>query len=144
MKKPLPGLVIRETRISDLNSIYRLGLEEPVSSPLQNWNAPAIAEIFCRDDLLAYTAARKKEIFGFIIGTASGDSAEIEWIMVKGKQRKRGIGSSLINEFIQSSKNRGVTNFLVALFPDDTEAEAFFNKNNLIQRESFIRLSGKL
>lgn len=144
MKTSIPGLVIRETRLNDLNSIYSLGLEEPVFTLLQNWNAPAIADVFCSEDLLAYTAARKKEIFGFIIGTTSGYSAEIKWILVNDRFRKRGIGSALINAFIQSSKPRGAEKFLVALLPENTETETFFIKNNLIQRTGFIRLSGKL
>ncbi|HPS58269.1 MAG TPA: GNAT family N-acetyltransferase [Spirochaetota bacterium] len=144
MKTTIPGLVIRETCITDLNSIYKLGLEEPLFSSMTNWNAAALADAFCSTDLLAYTAARKKEVLGFIIGRISGDSAEILWILVKQKLRKRGIGSSLLDTFVNLSKKGGLMNFLVALLPDKTETEAFFYKRNMIQRESFIRLSGKL
>lgn len=144
MKTSIPGLVIRETRINDLNSIYKLGLEEPLFSSMMNWNAAVLSEVFCSTGLLACTAARKKEVLGFIIGRISGDTAEILWILVKEKLRNRGLGALLLDTFTKRSKNNGVMNILVALFPEKAETEAFFNKQSLLQSKNFIRLSGKL
>lgn len=144
MKTRIPGLVIRETRISDLNSIYRLGLEEPVFLAMKGWDAPALADLFCSSGLIAFTASRKKEVLGFVLGRVTGDVAEIEWILVKAKLRNRGIGTSLLDVFVELSKNRGIMNILVALFPEKRETEAFFNRINTIQVEGYTRLSAKL
>ena len=145
MKTSIPGLVIRDTKISDLNIIYRLGAGEAVfNSMISRWAPDSLADIFCLDGLISCTAARKKEIIGFIIGTASDNNADIHWILVKEKFRNRGIGASLLYKFKEKAKKTGAVNFFVALFPDKTETETFFYKNSMIKRESFVKLSGKL
>lgn len=144
MKTSIPGLVIRETRLNDLNPIYRLGINEPGFASMDGWNPANLADTFCRNDLIAYTAARKKEVLGFIIGRITGNKAEIMWIMVIEKLRKRRIGSALLDSFINKTENRGAKEFSVSLFPDNTETEAFFYKRDVVQTVRFIRLSGKI
>lgn len=144
MKTSIPGLVIRETRINDLNQIYRLGINEPGFDSLDGWNPENLADAFCSNDLIAYTAGRKKEVLGFIIGRITGNKAEIMWILVIGKLRKRGIGSALLESFIKKAGNLGAKEFSVVLDPDNKEAEAFFYKRDLVQTFRFIRLSGKI
>lgn len=143
MKISVPGVIVRETCLSDLKPIYRLGLDEPLLNLTNSLDVSAIANAFCSDDLIAYTASRKKEVLGFIIGRINGDSAEIQWLMVKEKLRRRGIGKALLDSFIIKSKTRGALNYFVALLPDKTETKSFFYKRNMIQIESFIRISGK-
>lgn len=144
MRKPVPGMIIRRTGIPDLHNIYMLGMtEKNFSAPACCWDASSLAEIFAEENCVAYTAARKKEIAGFIIGKVSGCNAELKWIFVKEKFRRRGVGTDLLDRFKENLKKSGVTDFFVALFPDKNETENFFIKHNMIKRESFIRLSGK-
>ena len=145
MKTAIPGLIIRKTELGDLHNIYMLGLEEQsFNSMINSWDAAVLADVFSSSGVVSFTAVRKKETAGFIIGTVCGNDAEILWILVKEKFRKRGIGSQLLDMLSEKTKKSGVTNFFVALFPDRTETETFFIRRSIIQRESFIRLSGKL
>ena len=131
MKARVPGLIIRETRTADLNSIYRLGIDEPLFSEMKGWNASDLAGLFCSKNLLSFTASRKKEVLGFITGRITGDTAEIEWVLVKERLRNRGIGTSLLDEFIERIKIPGIINIAVALFPEKAEIQAFFNKRDI-------------
>lgn len=145
MKTAVPGLIIRPLELKDLHAIYLLGKQEETFSKMNNrWTPAELAELLSGNNATAFTAARKKEIAGFIIGTISATAAEIQWMLVREKFRGKGIGTALLDAFKEKSKKGGVTDFFVALFPDKTETERFFNKNNLIQKESFTKLSGEL
>jgi len=144
MKPAIPGLAIRETCLADLNSIYRLGLNEPVFISMRRWNASQLAEIFSNSALISFTVVRKKEILGFITGKIIDQSATVEWIMVNEKFRRRGIGRFLLDKFLNTAKIKGVSFFIVASFPVNSETEYFFSKSGIADKKNFTGLSCKI
>ncbi len=144
MKLNIPGLIIRRTELSQLHAMYLMGRDDAAFAALpDSWSAEKLAALFA-GNVVAFTAARKKEVAGFIIGTVEGKSACLQWLLVKEKFRRRGIGSALFDMFTENLKKSGVEDFFVALFPYTTETESFFLKKNTMNSESFIRLSTKL
>lgn len=145
MKTAVPGLIIRSFQLNDLRNIYLLSLNDETFSSMDHaWEAEYLAELLSGDDVKVFTAARKKETAGFIMGRSSGNTAVILRILVKERYRRKGIGTALITMFRENSGKAGIHDFSAALFPENPDLETFFCRNNLTRKENFTRLSGKI
>ena len=144
MKLSEKGIIIRKTVEADLPQIYAEGAIEPLLMNLPfRFNAENLADNFASYSSICFSAVRKKNVLGFIIGSAEGGVSTVSWMMVKDKFRRAGIGKELLKRFIDESKKSGTEKFLIALFKNSAESVNFFTDSGFIVNESFIELQFK-
>lgn len=136
------GIIIRRTQESDLRGIF-LAVSAAPEFNLNPLTAENLAEIFTSGNSVMYSAVRKKHLLGFITGRITGDKAVIEAAYVKDKFRGIGIGTSLLESFIKSSKKSGGKSFLIAITGDNQKAITFFSSRGFIHTGGIINLEKK-
>jgi ribosomal protein S18 acetylase RimI-like enzyme len=138
------GIIIRNTIESDLRQIHDEGKKEPLLTDTAfNFSADNLSEILATENVLAYTAARKKTVLGFIIGAVKDTECKVYWMLVKKNFRKTGIGTELLQFFIENAKKNDVNNFFIAVFNNNSESVNFFNKNGFIVKNTFVEFYRK-
>jgi len=136
------GIIIRKTVEPDLPQIYSHGSSEPLFQNLPfAFNPENLTEIFSLENSICLTAARKKKVLGFIIGSLKNEESAVHWIMVKDKLRKTGIGKELLKQYIEASKKDGAQNFLIDVFKNNPESVKFFTGNGFSIENTFIKLT---
>jgi len=133
------GIIIRRTLESDLRSIY-LAVSEISVLTADALTADSLADLFASDSSVMYSAVRKKQLLGFILGTVKENDAVIEKFFVKEKFRNCGIGSLLLEKFSLRSKKAGSCNFLIALHIENIQTLNFFIKRGFVQSGNSINL----
>jgi GNAT superfamily N-acetyltransferase len=142
MKRLKDGIIITDLNIDDLHQIYKLGLDEPVFEvSLNPWTPENISSLIASDSFTAFTARRKKKILGFIIGEKKGSEAEIRWLMVMPHLRKKGIGSALVDSFIQKASGEGINKIFIRLLENNLDTINFLCKKGLLQNKIFKELT---
>jgi ribosomal protein S18 acetylase RimI-like enzyme len=136
------GIIVRRTLETDLRSIYLAASETKKFCP-GNLTAERLADLFASENSVLYSAVRKKNLLGFILGTARENDAVIEKFFVKEKFRHSGIGSLLLEKFLLSSKKTGSYNFFIALPAENREALNFLTKRGFVQSDNTINLRKK-
>ncbi len=135
------GIIIRETVESDLRQIYLLGNDEHSFISLSFRMSPEnLADIFASDNTIQLTAARKKKVLGFIIGSISDKDSLIHWMGVKPEFLKTEIRVELLKSFILKSKKSSAVNFIFAVSDTSPETLKFFIDNGFTVKRTLIEL----
>lgn len=137
------GIFIRKTLECDLRSIY-LAVSEISGLDSDVLSADHLAELFASENSVMYSAVRKKQLLGFITGNIKRDEAAVETIYVKDKFRSIGIGSTLLEKFLTSSKKTGSLNYLISVHEENQKALNFFLSRGFVQSGSTIILKKNL
>ncbi len=136
------GIIIRRTIETDLRSIY-LAATETKEFCSDNLTADRLADLFASDNSILYSAVRKKNLLGFILGNVKGEGAFVEKIFVKEKFRTCGIGSLLLEKFLLGSKKAGSDIFFIALPAENLQALNFLIERGFVQSDNTINLHKK-
>lgn len=138
------GIIIRKTAEADLKQIYAEGMNEPLFLNMSfAFTAENLAVIFASDKSICFTAARKKKILGFIIGSVENNESVIHWMMVKEKLRGAGIGQEMLKQYIETSKKNAALNFLITVSKNNTESVKFFTGYGFSGEDTLVQLKLK-
>lgn len=141
MKFSEKGIIIRETVEDDLRQIYELGMTETeLTGAAARFDAENLADIFSSENSICFSAVRKNKILGFISGSVSQNISTMRWIAVKDKFRRWGIGSGLMEFYINESGKRGAKNISIPLLKSDSASVKFFTQRGYTMRENYIEL----
>lgn len=78
-------------------------------------------------------------LIGFLIGIkTTADTAQILMLSVNKNNRKQGIGSALLKEFLSEMKNQQITHVDLEVRTTNQSALEFYLKRGFILRENFI------
>lgn len=134
-------IIITTLNIEDLHQIYKLGNDEPAfkNSP-SPWNIDNISSVIASNTLIAFTAKRKNKILGFIIGDIKDRDAVILWFMVIPHMRNKGIGSILIDSFLEKADSNGINNIFIRLLENNLDTINFLCKKGLKVNNTFVEL----
>lgn len=134
-------ITITTLNIEDLHQIYKLGNDEPAfkNSPTP-WNIDNISSVIASNTFIAFTAKRKNKILGFIIGDVKDTNAEILWFMVITHMRNKGIGSALIDSFLEKADSHGINNIFIRLLENNLDTINFLCKKGLKVNNTFVEL----
>lgn len=134
-------ITITTLNIEDLHQIYKLGNDEPAfkNSPTP-WNIDNISSVIASNTFIAFTAKRKNKILGFIIGDVKDVNAEILWFMVITHMRNKGIGSALIDSFLEKADSHGINNIFIRLLENNLDTINFLCKKGLKVNNTFVEL----
>ena len=136
------NLIIRDAKHSDLDQVYRLGVNVAEFETSRNvvtfWPREILKNLVAKNDVLFKIAEIGGEIVGFMILNLnlSLKKGELENMFVEPDFREKGIGKELLREIIAEAKNRGVE-FIVGL---ENEATEFLLKNGFAKGKTFTWL----
>jgi len=144
MKLSEKGIIIRKSIEDDLPQIYSLWISEsPMNNLSYRFTPENIADIFASDNSVYFSAVRKKKVLGFVIGSVQNSDARIHWMLVKHNFRNSGIGSELLNRFIEISEKKCAAKFLTAVLENNKESEIFFANRDFTVKETMVELCRK-
>jgi len=124
MKLSERGIIIRRTAETDLREIY-ITSQNFYADKL---TASALADMYMDNECRMFTAVRKKTVIGFIAGKITCDKATINLLLVKPHFRKSGIGSALLESFMNNAKKSGAEKFLISVYENDPDSIEFLRK----------------
>jgi [ribosomal protein S18]-alanine N-acetyltransferase len=118
---------IREATPSDIPAI--LAIAQAASSAAQ-WTAKTYKEIFDpkAPARIALVAENFGTLDGFAIARLSTDDCELENIVVRAEQQRRGIGRQLLRELISSSRSKKARRIFLEVRESNMPARALYEK----------------
>jgi ribosomal protein S18 acetylase RimI-like enzyme len=138
------GIIIQKVTESDLHQIYTAGLNEPLFSDTNlSFNPENLTNVFAADNAIIFAASRKKKVLGFIIGLIKDNECRIQWLLVKETYRKAGIGTELLHFLMENAKKKGVNNFFIAVFNNNSDSVNFFNHKGFTVNKTCMELYRK-
>lgn len=137
---------IREARIEDVTTVYKLGEnvnEFHTSDQAPNfWPEEVLRNCVTKDDVSFFVAQVGGEIAGFIIANLnkSLSKTEIENIFVRPDFRRQGIGASLAKKVVEVAKLNKYQFISVLIPPDDVAALKTYEEAGFTKGETFLWL----
>jgi ribosomal protein S18 acetylase RimI-like enzyme len=94
-----------------------------------------IARFLERNPNTSFVAMENDELLGIILGGHDGRRGYIYHMSVAENHRKKGIGSSLVKECLESFKNEKISKVALLVFKYNETGNAFWEKQGFILRE---------
>jgi len=142
MKLTEKGIIVRKGVETDLRQIYLSVNDKPLFSNT-GFSAGKLADIFMSETSIILVAARKKKILGFIAGKTDEKNSFIHYIFVNEKFRGSGIGSALMEKYINWGKKSGAADFFIALHEDEMDSLDFCIKRGFTSELNCVTLRRK-
>ena len=127
---------IRTMKITDYEKVYALWM----SCKNMGFNdiddsKEGIARFLERNPNTSFVAIENDELLGIILGGHDGRRGYIYHMSVAENHRKKGIGSSLVKECLESFKNEKISKVALLVFKYNETGNAFWKKQGFILRE---------
>ena len=127
---------IRTMTIADYEKVYALWM----SCKNMGFNdiddsKEGIARFLERNPNTSFVAIENDELLGIILGGHDGRRGYIYHMSVAENHRKKGIGSSLVKECLESFKNEKISKVALLVFKYNETGNAFWGKQGFILRE---------
>jgi ribosomal protein S18 acetylase RimI-like enzyme len=147
-----PKVDIREMRIDDIPSVYRLGRQlfealEP-STPYRTWDAYEVTANFNNDPRLSLVAeASNGTIVGFALGTTYEKESggwkygHLLWMGIRPKWQRAGVGAQLCHEMERHMHQEGVRMVFVDAARSNSAAIRFFKRMGYEKPEAEVWMS---
>lgn len=131
-EKPPAGLSpefnIRKADAADIPSMAQLAREEPNAA---QWALQQYRNIFAVTSpqrVALVMQASSGHLVGFIVGRCLGEEWEVENIVVAAAQRKHGLGTRLLQEFMRQAKSEGAHSIGLEVRESNHAAQALYRK----------------
>ena len=127
---------IHTMKITDYEKVYALWM----SCKNMGFNdiddsKEGIARFLERNPNTSFVAMENDELLGIILGGHDGRRGYIYHMSVAENHRKKGIGSSLVKECLESFKNEKISKVALLVFKYNETGNAFWEKQGFILRE---------
>ena len=127
---------IRTMKITDYEKVYALWM----SCKNMGFNdiddsKEGITRLLERNPNTSFVAIENDELQGIILGGHDGRRGYIYHMSVAENHRKKGIGSSLVKECLESFKNEKISKVALLVFKYNETGNAFWEKQGFILRE---------
>ena len=153
--KELKPYHIRQMQMSDINTVFQLGLAIFTSKEFPNmyrlWDDYAVVENFASSREFCYVAEIEDsaEIIAFLLGETMtkysvGTRGYIQWVGVVPKYRRRHIATELIDMFVATAKDQKVSMLLADTPASNIPAISMFQKAGLTDKTDHVYLTRSL
>ena len=132
---------IRKMLLSDYGSAYSLWLNTPGMGLNDADDSEAgIKKYLLRNPDTCFVVEKDGEIIGTILSGHDGRRGLIYHLAVKGSERERGVGNTLLEYAIEALKNEGISKIYIMVFKNNSKGNAFWGKRGfIIPDESLYR-----
>lgn len=97
---------------------------------LSRWSEQGYRDELKRADSIGFGAFLEGVLVGFIVGRVAGDEAEIYNLGVLPDRRREGVGSNLLESFVNACKKRGGKGVWLEVRASNKAAIEFYNRHN--------------
>lgn len=118
------GMTVREIQREDLQALAEM---EKESFP-DFWTIGQLSGTLSRMDFCGVIVEDKGEAVGYLLGTSLFETAEIDRIAVRKRERKKGVGKMLIDSFAEAVKKRNAEKIFLEVRVSNTPACALYRK----------------
>ena len=119
------NVVFRRGTLEDIKYIYRL--EERIFG-VDAYSYEFLCYLYFYSDFFEVSCLGKR-VIGYVIGEIKDRRGHVITIAVVKEYRRRGIGSRLLQDFIEYIRNRGVSNIYLEVSTKSIEAIKFYIKH---------------
>jgi ribosomal-protein-alanine acetyltransferase len=117
---------LRPATLDDIPALMAL---EKHAVTTAHWSAEQYQEIFSRNPpRVAIVIEDQNAIQGFLIARAVGPEWELENIAIAGPASRRGHGSRLLGEFLDTARSRGATAVFLEVRESNSAARRLYEK----------------
>ncbi len=132
-------MIIRKMTIADYDSVYDLWLNTP-GMGLNNMDdsKQGIEKFLRRNPETCFVAEKDNRIIGVILCGNDGRRGYIYHTAVLVTERKRGVGTALVDAAVKALKNEGINKAALVVFSKNELGNSFWEKRGFITREALI------
>ena len=132
-------MIIRKMTIADYDSVYDLWLNTP-GMGLNNMDdsKQGIEKFLRRNPETCFVAEKDNRIIGVILCGNDGRRGYIYHTAVLATERKRGVGTALVDAAVKALKNEGINKAALVVFSKNELGNSFWEKRGFITREDLI------
>lgn len=132
-------MIIRKMTIADYDSVYDLWLNTP-GMDLNNMDdsKQGIEKFLRRNPETCFVAEKDNRIIGVILCGNDGRRGYIYHTAVLVTERKRGVGTALVDAAVKALKNEGINKAALVVFSKNELGNSFWEKRGFITREDLI------
>lgn len=132
-------MIIRKMTIADYDSVYDLWLNTP-GMGLNNMDdsKQGIEKFLRRNPETCFVAEKDNRIIGVILCGNDGRRGYIYHTAVLVTERKRGVGTALVDAAVKALKNEGINKAALVVFSKNELGNSFWEKRGFITREDLI------
>jgi ribosomal protein S18 acetylase RimI-like enzyme len=152
---PLAPYCIRQMEMSDIDSVFNLGLAIFTSKEFPNmyrlWDDFSVVENFASSREFCYVAKIEStgEIVAFLLGMtltkySVGTRGYIQWVCVVPQYRRHRIATELISRFVAVAKDQKVSMLLADTPASNVPAINMFQKTGLADKTDHVYLTRRL
>ena len=123
-------MVIRPATVSDIPTVIALERLSPTAAHWSREQYEAAIDSEIREILLAEEAS---VVQGFLIGRRVDTEWEIENVAVAGAARRRGLGSKLIEAFLNLARSRGAQSVFLDVRESNRAARLLYEKSAFVE-----------
>ncbi len=132
-------MIIRKMTIADYDSVYDLWQNTP-GMGLNNLDdsKQGIEKFLRRNPETCFVAEKDNRIIGVILCGNDGRRGYIYHTAVLITERKRGVGTALVDAAVKALKNEGINKAALVVFSKNELGNSFWEKRGFITREDLI------
>lgn len=125
-------MIIRKMTIADYDSVYDLWLNTP-GMGLNNMDdsKQGIEKFLRRNPETCFVAEKDNRIIGVILCGNDGRRGYIYHTAVLVTERKRGVGTALVDAAVKALKNEGINKAALVVFSKNELGNSFWEKEGL-------------
>jgi len=128
---------IRKMKITDYDNVYQLWLDTP-GMGLNNLDdsRERITKYLSRNPTTCFVAENENgRLIGVILSGHDGRRGYIHHTAVKMAERKRGVGSALVDSAINALQSEGITKVALVVFAKNELGNTFWEHRGFVKRD---------
>jgi len=127
---------IKRMNLQDYSKVYHLWLyTSGMGLNTMDDSEAGIGKYLRRNPNTCFVAEKKEEIIGAILSGHDGRRGLIYHLAVKDSERKRGIGSALLDRALEALQEEGIKKVYIMIFKNNEAGNAFWEKRGFIVPE---------
>lgn len=132
-------MLIRKMTIADYDSVYELWLNTP-GMGLNNLDdsRQGIEKYLQRNPETCFVAEKDNKIIGVILCGNDGRRGYIHHTAVSVSERKRGVGTALVDAAVNALKREGINKAALVVFSKNELGNSFWEKRGFTIREDLV------
>lgn len=132
-------MIIRKMTIEDYDSVYDLWLNTPgVGLNNLDDSREGIEKFLKRNPETCFVAEKDNKIIGVILCGHDGRRAFIYHTAVSESERRRGVGTALVDAVIDALKKEGISKAALVVFSKNELGNSFWEKRGFTAREDLV------
>jgi [ribosomal protein S18]-alanine N-acetyltransferase len=120
---------IRPATAADIPQLLQLAQTAPTGA---QWSASQYSEMFVNQSRLVMVV-EDEAVLGFLVAQTRGPEWELENVIIRREQQRRGLATSLLNALIEKAHQSGAHSLFLEVRASNDPARAFYTHNNFIE-----------